>query len=111
MDPNSLKGTMQPLASRGGAGHFGLKKNVSAPPMRKEEVVGEEMADEIKEGQPITEIKDETITGTMETPEESKNKMVEENENEVDESYECPVCHKGFKARIGLAGHMRTHKE
>lgn len=111
-DDAGPKGTMSPVGLKSAAGQFGLKKGISIPPssMTEEEKakIEKEMAPEIKEAETIPEIEEEVPEAakpTMNVP-EGEEKGIED----IEESFECPVCHKEFSKKIALIGHMRSHK-
>ena len=126
IEPNSYKGTMGPVGLQGSAGHFGLKKHINIPPSSDDEAV-EEIVPEIKEGESIPMLEEETpeikeeealkeepvkvaeeapvIESTLNVKEEDIDEkgLVED----IEESFDCPVCGKSFSKRIALMGHLR----
>jgi len=104
---NKVKSGMSPISLPGAGGQFGLKKNINIPPVSEDNKEKNIVASEVKEGEEISMQE----TSSMQVPTMDTKKDVPNKETEISEAFECGVCGKEFKNRIGLLGHSRTHKE
>ena len=106
---------MQPSGMAGGAGHFGLRKNMNLPPVlqKTQEKTNKNMADEISEGLEIPKIEEpqDIVIPKAEQVDQKIETSTNSDNTNLDEAFICSECQAEFETKNKLRLHrMGKHK-